>query len=122
MHSEELLMTLGPEEDTIGMAFGGTTTYHDFCFVHPGLDIPTALARRGARWKDRSLVDYSFHVALGGALPVGVFDQIGDAITEGFPTFKVFTAETLPPHPRRHPFRLDYGRIHWAMWPLPTHH
>src|SRR5260370_9871936 len=44
MHPEERLMTLGPEEDTIGMAFGGTTTYLDFCFLHPGLDIPTSLA------------------------------------------------------------------------------
>ena len=61
------------------------------------------------------VVDYSFHVALGGALPLKVFDQIGDAIRDGFPTFKVFTAETLPPHPRRLPFRLDYGRMQLAM-------
>src|SRR6516162_10809221 len=27
--------TLGPEEDTRGMAFGGTTTHLDFCFVEP---------------------------------------------------------------------------------------
>jgi len=121
MHPDERLMTLGPEEDTVGMAFGGTTTHLDFCFVHPGLDIPTAIARRAARWKEHSLVDYSFHVALGGALPLGVFDQIPDAIAQGFPTFKVFTAETLPPHPRRHPFRLDYGRIHWVMERLARH-
>lgn len=28
--------TLGPEEDTRGMAYGGTTTHLDFCFIEPG--------------------------------------------------------------------------------------
>jgi dihydropyrimidinase len=35
--------TLGPEEDTVGMAFGGTTTHIDFCFVHPKTDISAAI-------------------------------------------------------------------------------
>jgi dihydropyrimidinase len=115
MRPEGRLFTLGPEEDTVGMAFGGTTTHIDFCFVHPATDIPTALARRAERWKGKAYVDYSFHLALGGALPLKIFDQIGDAIHEGFPTFKVFTAEILPPHPKRLPFRLDYGRMQLAM-------
>ncbi|MGA2409126.1 MAG: dihydropyrimidinase, partial [Candidatus Binataceae bacterium] len=46
MHPERREFTLGPEEDTLGMAFGGTTTHLDFCFVHPATDIETALARR----------------------------------------------------------------------------
>src|SRR5574337_301852 len=107
MRPEENLYTLGPEEDTVGMAFGGTTTHIDFCFIHPATDIPTALGRRLERWKGKAYVDYSFHIALGGALPLKIFDQIGDAIRDGFPSFKVFTAEILPPHPRRLPFRLD---------------
>src|SRR5579872_759750 len=106
MHPEGRLFTLGPEEDTIGMAFGGVTTHIDFCFVHPATDIPTALVRRAERWKGKSCVDYSFHLALGGALPPRIFDQIGDAIAEGFPSFKVFTAEILPAHPKRLPFML----------------
>jgi dihydropyrimidinase len=121
MHPGAGLMTLGPEEDTVGMAFGGTTTHLDFCFVHPATDIPSALARRVKRWKGRSVIDYSFHIALGGPLPFKVFDQIGDAIRDGFPTFKVFTTEILPLHPKRLPFRLDYGRIHWAMGKLVEH-
>lgn len=32
--------TLGPEEDTRGMAFGGTTTHLDFCFVEPRWRLP----------------------------------------------------------------------------------
>src|ERR1700693_6517312 len=51
MRPEGRLFTLGPEEDTVGMAFGGTTTHIDFCFVHPATDIRTALARRAERWK-----------------------------------------------------------------------
>jgi dihydroorotase-like cyclic amidohydrolase len=115
MRPEGRLFTLGPEEDTVGMAFGGVTTHIDFCFVHPATDIPTALARRAERWKGKSCVDYSFHLALGGALPPRIFDQIGDAIAEGFPSFKVFTAEILPAHPKRLPFMLDFGRIELAM-------
>src|ERR1700756_4064565 len=41
--------TLGPEEDTRGMAFGGTTTHLDFCFIEPGMDIPGGLEARVAR-------------------------------------------------------------------------
>src|ERR1700747_1276917 len=46
-----------------------------------------------------------------GALPLKVFDQIGDIIKQGFPSFKVFTTDVLPPHPRRPRLRLDFGRI-----------
>ncbi|MGH7931541.1 MAG: amidohydrolase family protein [Candidatus Binataceae bacterium] len=115
MHPTGREFTLGPEEDTYGMAFGGTTTHVDFCFVHPATDIPTALARRVERWKSKSYVDYSFHIALGGALPLKIFDQIENAIQAGFPSFKIFTNEVLPPHPQRQPFRLDFGRIQLAM-------
>lgn len=115
MHPEGRLFTLGPEEDTFGMAFGGVTTHIDFVFVHPATDIPTALGRRLERWKEKSFIDYSFHIALGGALPFKVFDQMAEAIQEGFPSFKIFTNEVLPPHPKRLPFKLDFGRIGLAM-------
>jgi dihydropyrimidinase len=115
MHPEGRLFTLGPEEDTYGMACGGVTTHLDFVFVHPATDIPTALARRLERWRGRSYIDYSFHIALGGALPLTIFDQMAEAITEGYPSFKVFTNEVLPPHPQRRPFKLDFGRIGLAM-------
>ena len=44
-----------------------------------------------------------------------IFDQMREAIAEGFPSFKVFTNEALPPHPQRPPFKLDFGRIELAM-------
>jgi dihydropyrimidinase len=107
--------TLGPEDDTRGMAFGGTTTHLDFCFVDPTLEITKAIEERCSRWKGKSYVDYSFHVGLMGALPLSVFDQLGDVIKQGFPSFKVFTTDVLPPHPKRPRLRLDMGRIQLAM-------
>ena len=101
--------TLGPEEDTRGMAFGGTTTHLDFCFVEPSMEITRAIEERSARWRGNSFVDYSFHVGLMGALPLRTFDQLADVIKQGFPSFKVFTTDVLPPHPKRIAVRLDIG-------------
>src|SRR2546430_1763506 len=121
MHPEGNLHTLGPEEDTRRMGFGGTTTHVDSCFVRPGTDTPQALETRGARWKGSSYPDYSSHVALGGQLPIKLFDQIPEAIQAGFPSFKVFTVGVLPPHPKRHPYRLDFGRIQLATEKRAAH-
>ncbi len=121
MHPDENLYTLGPEEDTRGMAFGGTTTHVDFCFVRPGADLPAAIEQRAARWKGNSYVDYSFHVALLGPLPLKTFDQIPEAIQQGFPSLKVFTADILPPHPKRLSYRLDFGRIQLTMEKVAAH-
>jgi dihydropyrimidinase len=107
--------TLGPEDDTRGMAFGGTTTHLDFCFIEPGMDITQGIETRAARWKGQSYIDYSFHVGLMGALPISVFDQIGDVIKQGFPSFKIFTTDVMPPHPKRVRLRLDMGRVQLAM-------
>jgi hypothetical protein len=37
------LSALGPEEDTRGMAFGGTTTHIDFAWVHLRNDVASAI-------------------------------------------------------------------------------
>jgi dihydropyrimidinase len=108
-------LTLGPEDDTRGMAHGGTTTHIDFAFVRPGSDVQSVIEQRAARWKGNSHVDYAFHVTLGGALDLKVFDAIPEVIQAGYPTFKVFTTNILPPHPKRHGNRLDFGRIGLAM-------
>jgi dihydropyrimidinase len=121
MHPEQDFYTLGPEEDTRGLAFGGTTTHLDFCFIRAGVDLQHALEERVARWNGKSYVDYSFHVTLLGALPLDVFEQIPEAVQQGFPSFKVFTADLLPPHPRRESRRLDFGRMQFAMEKLGTH-
>ena len=120
-HPEEPTATLGPEDDTRGMACGGTTTHVDFAYVRPGTDIQPALEQRAARWKGNSYVDYTFHLTLAGALPLRVFEQIPEAIQQGFPSFKVFTTNVLPPHPKRAGNRIDFGRIHLAMEKVAAH-
>ena len=120
-HPDDPGLTLGPEDDTRGMACGGTTTHIDFCFVRPGSGIAEALDQRATRWAGRSYVDYSFHVTLCGALPFAVFAEMREAIEAGFPSFKVFTTDVLPPHPKRPPFRLDFGRIELAMAEVARH-
>jgi dihydropyrimidinase len=115
-HPDQPAATLGPEDDTRGMAHGGTTTHLDFVYVRPGVDdIRTAIEQRAARWKGNSHVDYAFHITLCGALDLKVFEQIPDAVSAGYPSFKVFTTNVLPPHPRRQGNRLDFGRIGFAM-------
>jgi len=120
-HPESPSITLGPEEDTRGMACGGTTTHIDFCYVRPGGDIQPVLEQRAARWKGQSHVDYAFHITLAGALPLRVFEQIPEAIQQGHPSFKVFTTNILPPHPKRAGNRLDFGRIGFAMEKVAAH-
>jgi dihydropyrimidinase len=118
---EDPQMTLGPEDDTRGMAHGGTTTHIDFCYVRPGATLPATIEQRAARWKANSHVDYGFHVTLCGALDLAVFEQIPEAIQGGFPSFKAFTTNILPPHPQRPGNRLDFGRIHHAMERIAKH-
>ena len=120
-HPEEPGITLGPEDDTRGMAYGGTTTHLDFCYVRPGTEIPQAIEQRAARWKGNSYVDYAFHVTLSGALDLRIFEQIPEAIQQGFPSFKAFTTNILPPHPKRQGNRLDFGRIGFAMEKVAPH-
>ena len=115
MSPDEVVSTLGPEEDTVGMACGGTTTHIDFAFVRPGADPQEALNRRLERWKGRSHVDYSFHICFTGQIPIRTFDAVPDLVQAGFPSFKVFTTDILPPHPKRHQARLDFGRIQLLM-------
>jgi hypothetical protein len=42
------------------------------------------------RWKGKAWVDYSFHIALGGPLPLKTFEQIPDAIKGRLPEFQSF--------------------------------
>ena len=115
MHPDDDLHTLGPEDDSRGMAFGGTTTHVDFAFVRPGDDMQAVVERRAARWKANSYTDFTFHITLAGPLPMKTMDAIPEAIQAGFPSFKVFTTDVLPPHPKRPSNRLDFGRLQYAM-------
>ena len=115
MRTESEMYTLGPEEDTVGMAFGGVTTHLDFCQVYPGTTAQQALEQRMARWKDQSLIDYAFHVNFMGATPIDAFDQVPELVESGFASFKVFTCNVLPPVPPRRSYKMDFGRIGHLM-------
>ena len=115
MRTESEMYTLGPEEDTVGMAFGGVTTHIDFCQVPPGTNVQDALQTRTDRWKGKSLIDYSFHINFMGAQPISAFDQVSELIQAGFPSFKVFTCNVLPPRPPRRSAKIDFGRIGHLM-------
>src|SRR5215469_5161102 len=69
MRTEAEMYTLGPEEDTVGMVFGGVTTHIDFCQIPPGTTAQAALEQRMSRWKGQSLIDYAFHLNFMGATP-----------------------------------------------------
>src|SRR5262252_6011578 len=98
-HPDQPSATLGPEDDTRGMAYGGTTTHIDFVYVRPGVDnIQSAIEQRAARWKGNAHVDYAYHITMSGALDL-----------------KMFTTNVLPPHPKRQGNRLDFGRIGYLM-------
>src|SRR5262249_58382640 len=89
--------------------------------VRPGSEIRPVLEQRAERWKGQSHVDYAFHITLAGALPLRVFEQIPEAIQAGHPSFKVFTTNVLPPHPKRAGNRLDFRRIGVALEKTAQH-
>lgn len=111
MRTESEMYTLGPEEDTVGMAFGGVTTHIDFCQIYPGTSAEQGIQQRLDRWQGKSFIDYAFHVNFMGATPIAAFDQIPELIQAGFPSFKVFTCNVLPPRPPRRTYKMDFGRI-----------
>ncbi len=115
MRTESEMYTLGPDEDTIGMAFGGTTTHIDFCQIYPGTEARDALEQRSGRWKGNSVIDYSFHINFMGAPPINAFEQVPELIQAGFPSFKVFTCNILPPKPSRRSYKMGFGRIGHLM-------
>jgi dihydropyrimidinase len=115
MRTESEMYTLGPEEDTVGMAFGGVTTHIDFCQVYPGTTAEQALEQRMGRWKGQSLIDYTFHINFVGGTPIEAFDQVPELIQAGFASFKVFTCNVLPPKPPRRSYKMDFGRIGLLM-------
>ena len=111
MHPEGRLFTLGPEEDTLGMAFGGVTTHID---LSSSIRRPTCRPRWRGGWnagRANPTSTTAFISRWAERCRLRIFEQMPEAIQEGFPSFKIFTNEVLPPHPKRLPFKLDFGRI-----------
>ena len=109
------LLTAPPEQVSRAALFGGTTTLLDFAVVYQGLDIPGALEERAGVWRGNSYADYSHHVMLLGAIPPEIIDSVGEAVEEGFPTFKIFTTEVRPPTAGDVPRMVRTGHLHDLM-------
>jgi dihydropyrimidinase len=92
--------------------YGGTTTLIDFARWTHGSTIQEAIARRHDDWRDQCYCDYSYHVMVEGALPPELFEQIGQAIRDGYPTVKIFTTDITPSRKGR---MVDFGDI-WEVF------
>ena len=88
--------TAPPEDVSKAALFGGTTTITDFAIQHNNISIEEAISERTLRWSGKSYCDYSHHITMLGNVSTEVVSQIGETISDGFPTFKVFTTNVWP--------------------------
>ena len=92
--------------------WGGTTTLIDFARWTHGKTVRQAIDDRHADWRGQCYCDYSFHVMIEGSLPPELFDQLGEALREGYPTIKIFTTDITPSRRGR---MVDFGDI-WEVF------
>ena len=107
--------TAPPAQVSRAALYGGTTTMVDFTGWEHGTTIPECLEKRKKDWDGKCFTDYAFHIRLAGGkpLPPDLYDQIAQAIKDGFPTFKMFTTDITPS--RRGRLMLRFGDI-WEVF------
>jgi dihydropyrimidinase len=110
-------LSAGPEPVSRAAIHGGTTTLVDFAVWEPGLTLSEAIARKQAVWR-RSATDHALHVMLQGAVPPEVIAQMPEAISAGFPSFKIFTTDVRP-HGKGRMIRM--GHL-WAIMEAAARH
>jgi dihydropyrimidinase len=98
-------------------AHGGTTMLVDFATWQPGQQLADAFEVKQEDW-NKSYVDYAYHCILKGEVPFEIIDQIGEAISGGFPSIKVFMTNATPSRP---PQKTDLGYI-WAILEQTSRH
>ena len=80
------------ETGTIAAAFGGTTSVIDFCLTEKGKPLSQAIKTWHDKSKDKSVIDYSFHLMIS-EINDRVLEQLPEVISqEGITSFKVFMA------------------------------
>lgn len=80
------------ETGTIAAAHGGTTTVIDFCLTDKGKPLQDSIDQWHAKSRDKSVIDYSFHLMIG-EMNETVLEQLPSVIEdEGITSFKVFMA------------------------------
>jgi len=90
-----VMLSAGPGQVSRAAIHGGTTTLVDFAVWEPGLTLSDAIARKQDVWRE-GYTDYALHVMLQGAVPPDVIAQMPEAISGGFPSFKIFTTDVRP--------------------------
>lgn len=76
---------------SIAALAGGTTTYVDFAFQQPGERLPETLEAWHTKARNRSVADYSFHLAIADPYD-GFLDDLPIVVADGSPSIKVFMA------------------------------
>src|SRR5262249_20741743 len=110
-------LSAGPGQVSRAALYGGTTTLADFAVWEPGMTLSDAIARKQAVWRE-AYTDYALHVMLQGAVPPEVIAQMPEAISGGFPSFKIFTTDVRP-HGKGRMIRL--GHL-WAIMESAARH
>src|SRR6266511_5784296 len=91
----EMTLSAGPGQVSAAALHGGTTTLADFAVWEPGMTLAEAIAKKEEAWRE-GYADHALHVMLQGAVPPEVIAQMPEAITAGFPSFKIFTTDVRP--------------------------
>ena len=77
--------------------YGGTTTLLDFAPWRKDTGtIQQAIEARDKQFVNHCPCDFSYHVMMLGDIPHTIPDQIAEAITAGYPSYKIFTTDIFP--------------------------
>ena len=101
----------GAEPVSHAAVWGGTTTVLDFATQMPGHDLRHALDEAAERWEGNAYTDYSYHPIFTNGADRAAIDQIPALVSEGFPSFKIFTTSNRPPSPQMQNNKTDFGRL-----------
>lgn len=105
-------VSAGPEVVGQAALIGGTTGLIDFVWKEEAESIEKAVSRVDSRWSGACASDYSFHIVLRGIVSRETIAQMPAAISEGYPSFKVFTTNVFP-HDAvgGMPLKIDFGSL-----------
>ena len=101
----------GAEPVSRAAVWGGTTTVLDFATQVPGHDLRHALGEAAERWEGSAYTDYSYHPIFTNGADRASIDQIPELVSDGFPSFKIFTTSIRPPSPQMQNNKTDFGRL-----------
>src|SRR2546428_12002504 len=110
-------LSAGPGQVSRAAIHGGTTTLVDFAVWEPGTSLAQAIAKKQEVWRE-GYTDYALHVMLQGAVPHEVIAQMPEAISAGFPSFKIFTTDVRPQGKVR---MIRLGHL-WAIMEASSRH